>query len=45
MIFEIFIVTAIISEAALGFPQNTNFDDYSGGGDFLCSTESKSGYR
>ena len=44
MIFEIFIVTAIISEAALGFPQNTNFDDYSSG-DFLCSTEEKSGYR
>ena len=44
MIFEIFIVTAIISEAALGFPQNTNFDDYSGE-TFLCSTEAKSGYR
>ena len=44
MIFEIFIVTAIISEAAMGFPQNTNFDDYSGG-TFLCSTEEKSGYR
>ena len=44
MIFEIFIVTAIISEAAMGFPQSINFDDY-GGQDFLCSTEAKSGYR
>ena len=44
MIFEIFIVTAIVSEAALGFPQNTNFDYYSDE-TFLCSTEAKSGYR
>ena len=44
MIFEIFIVTAIISEAAMGFPQNTNFGDY-GGETIFCSTEAKSGYR
>ena len=44
MFFAIFIVTAIISEAALGFPQNSNIDDYSDG-DFLCATEAKSGYR
>ena len=44
MIFEIFIVTAIIVETSMGFPQNTNIDDYSDG-DFLCSTEAKSGYR
>ena len=44
MIFEIFIVTAIISEAAIGFPQSIDFDDYSGE-TILCSTEAKSGYR
>ena len=44
MIFEIFIVTAMISETAMGFPQNTNFDDYSDE-TILCSTEAKSGYR
>ena len=43
MIFEIFIVTAIISEVAMGFPQTINFDDYDE--TFLCSTEEKSGYR
>ena len=43
MIFEIFIVTAIISETAMGFPQSINFDDYDE--TFLCSTEEKSGYR
>ena len=44
MIFAIFIVTTIISEAAIAFPQNINYDDY-GGDTFLCSTEAKSGYR
>ena len=44
MILKIFIVTAIILEAAMGFPQDTNYDDYSGE-TFLCSTEAKSGYR
>ena len=44
MIFAIFIVTAMISESAMGFPQNTEFDDYSGN-TFLCATEANSGYR